>query len=102
MMKQPTLKQMVEGASHELDTKDWLRLVNISERFSISRYQATMWVNEMSDIDEFKPGVMRPGHSTTLVHYYTLLWFLRWKEANEGLKRKIPPKEIESYHWVAV
>lgn len=101
-MKKPTLKQIIECADQEFDTKSWLRLVDIPKYFSISQKQATTWVNEMSDIDEFKPGVMRPGHSTTLVHYYSFIWFLRWKDENSGLKRKIPPKEIDGYYWKAI
>lgn len=102
-MKQPTLKDIIEQAENKLIVEHWIRLKDLNGYFiGVTSYQITQYVNEMSNIDEFKPGVMRPGHSTTFVHYWTFVWFLRWKEANKGLKRKIPPKEIESYRWVAV
>lgn len=101
-MKQPTLKQLIEQADTTVNVEHWIRLGDITEWFSVSKSQATYWVSEMSEIEDFKGGIVRPGHSITLVHYHTLLWYLRWKDENKGLKRKIPPKEINGYYWKAV
>ena len=101
MIKQPTLKELIDTAEEKVTAEHWIRFNDIKDLFSVSKNQVSYWLQEMEKIDEFKHGIMRPTHSITLVHYYTFLWFLRWKEANKGLKRKIPPKEIESYRWTA-
>ncbi|OJG21622.1 hypothetical protein RU95_GL001145 [Enterococcus avium] len=48
----------------------------------------------MEAIDEFKEGILRPGHSTTFIHVHTFIWFLRWKDENKYRTKKVTPKEI--------
>ncbi|MBK4866670.1 hypothetical protein CU012_1248 [Enterococcus faecium] len=48
----------------------------------------------MEDIKEFKEGILRPGHSTTFIHYHTFIWFLKWKDANKYRAKTLSPLDV--------
>ena len=94
-MKKPTLKQLIESAEKEINPDDWYRQNLILKKFNgMSKPTLMEYCKEMETISEFSEGIIRPGHSTTFIHIYTFIWYLRWKDANKYRSKKIPPKEI--------
>ncbi|MEO1772950.1 hypothetical protein [Candidatus Enterococcus ferrettii] len=94
-MVKPTLKELIEAAENEVNVEDWYRQKMLLEKFKgMSKSTLDGFCKEMLDIQDFAEGIIKPGHSTTFIHYPTFLWFLRWKEANKYLVKKIPPEEV--------
>lgn len=94
-MKKPTLKQLIESAEKEVNSDDWYRQKLLLEKFKgMSKSTLEGYCKEMSDIPVFAEGLLKPGHSTTFIHLPTFIWFLRWKEANKYLVKKISPDEV--------
>lgn len=59
----------------------WYRLNQLPNAFVWLRDStAKAYVKEMETVPEFQGGVIKPGHSTTFVHYDTFVDFLRWKD----------------------
>lgn len=95
MIKKPTLAQLIESAEKEVNADDWYRQNLLLEKFhGLSASSLNNYRKEMEGIPEFAEGVCKPGHSTTFIHYFTFLWYLRWKEANRYRTNQIPPLEI--------
>ncbi|EOI57452.1 hypothetical protein [Enterococcus gilvus] len=94
-MKKPTLKQLIESAEKVADPDDWYRQGLILKMFhGMSKTTLIDYCKEMEDIEEFKEGILKPGHSTTFIHVHTFIWFLRWKDENKYRTKKVSPKEV--------
>lgn len=94
-MKKPALAELIKSAEKNVNPDDWYRQSLILERFhGMSKSTLVEYCKEMENIPEFAEGLLKPGHSTTFIHYYTFLWFLRWKEANKYRAKKISPKDV--------
>lgn len=94
-MKKPTLADLIKSAEKELNPDDWYRQSIMLKRFhGMSKSALLEYCREMESIPEFAEGLIRPGHSTTFIHYYTFLWFLRWKEANRYRSKKVSPDDV--------
>ncbi|OJG40863.1 hypothetical protein RV02_GL001717 [Enterococcus gilvus] len=95
VMKKPTLKQLIESAEKVADPDDWYRQGLILKMFhGMSKTTLIDYCKEMEDIEEFKEGILKPGHSTTFIHVHTFIWFLRWKDENKYRTKKVSPKEV--------
>lgn len=93
-MKKPTLKELIESAEKKVEVADWYRKNLLLKKVEgVSESTLNAWQKEMESIPEFAEGIMKPGHSTTLIHYHTFIWFLRWKEATNYQSEKISPRE---------
>ncbi|WP_270364367.1 MULTISPECIES: hypothetical protein [Enterococcus] len=94
-MKKPTLKQLIESAEKVVDPDDWYRQGLILKMFhGMSKTTLIDYCKEMEDIEEFKEGILKPGHSTTFIHVHTFIWFLRWKDENKYRTKKVSPTEV--------
>ncbi len=94
-MKKPTLKELIVSAEKEANADDWYRQGLILERFhGMSKSTLLQYCKEMDEIPEFAEGLLRPGPSTTFIHYQTFLWFLKWKDTNKYLTNKLSPHEV--------
>ncbi|MGH1831217.1 hypothetical protein ABE871_07230 [Enterococcus gilvus] len=94
-MIKPTLAELIESAEKKVKPDDWYRQGLILKMFhGMSKTTLIEYCKEMEDIDEFKEGILRPGHSTTFIHVYTFIWFLRWKDENKYRAKKLAPSEI--------
>lgn len=94
-MKKPTLKQLIESAEKVVDPDDWYRQGLILKMFhGMSKTTLIEYCKEMEDIEEFKEGILKPGHSMTFIHVHTFIWFLRWKDENKYRTKKVSPKEV--------
>lgn len=89
-MKKPTLKELIISAEKEANPDDWYRQGLILEKFhGMSKSALLQYCKEMDEIPEFAEGLLRPGPSTTFIHYQTFLWFLKWKDTNKYLTNKL-------------
>lgn len=94
-MKKPTLKQLIESAEKEVNPEDWYRQKLLLDMFKgMSKTTLNEYQKEMETIPEFAQGILKPGHSSTYIHVYTFLWYLRWKDTNNYRRVKISPEEI--------
>lgn len=94
-MKKPTLKELIISAEKEVNPDDWYRQGLILEKFhGMSKSALLQYCKEMDEIPEFAEGLLRPGPSTTFIHYQTFLWFLKWKDTNKYLTNKLSPYEV--------
>lgn len=98
-MKTPTIKELIEISQNKDVETEWDRKKELLKRFNgLSRSSLDLYQNEMESIPEFSEGVIKPGHSTTFINIHTFIWFLKWKEANRYLSKKISPKEVLEVH----
>ncbi|WP_311936098.1 hypothetical protein [Enterococcus avium] len=94
-MKKPTLAELIKSAEESVKPDDWYRQGLILNMFhGMSKTTLVEYCKEMEGIDEFKDGILRPGHSTTFIHVHTFIWFLRWKDENKYRTKKVTPTEI--------
>ncbi|MFZ7302158.1 hypothetical protein ACLSY4_17500 [Enterococcus gallinarum] len=94
-MKKPTLKELIISAEKEVNPDDWYRQGVLLKTFhGMSKPTLVSYCKEMEDTEEFAEGILKPGHSTTFIHYPTFIWFLRWKEANKYRAKKLSPNEV--------
>lgn len=94
-MKKPTLKQLIESAEKIANPDDWYRQNLLLGIFhGMSKSTLNNYCNEMAGISEFSEGLLKPGHSSTFVHLYTFIWFLRWKDENKYRSKEISPNEV--------
>lgn len=94
-MKKPTLEQLIKSAEKNLNPDDWYRQSLILNKFhGMSKSTLVEYCKEMETIPEFAEGLLKPGHSTTFIHYDTFIWFLRWKEANKYRTKKVKPRDV--------
>lgn len=94
-MKKPSLKQLIEVAEKEVNISDWYRQGLLLEVFrGLSKPTLNQYCKEMESIDEFKEGILKPGHSTTFVNIHIFIWYLRWKDENKYRSKKIKPTEV--------
>lgn len=94
-MKTPTIKELIEISENKDVETEWDRKKELLKRFNgLSRSSLDNYQNEMEAIPEFSEGVIKPGHSTTFINIHTFIWYLKWKEANRYLSKKISPKEV--------
>ena len=94
-MKTPTIKELIEISENKNVETEWDRKKELLKRFNgLSRSSLDNYQNEMETIPEFSEGVIKPGHSTTFINIHTFIWYLKWKEANRYLSKKISPKEV--------
>lgn len=94
-MKTPTIKELIEISQNKDVETEWDRKKELLKRFNgLSRSSLDLYQNEMESIPEFAEGVIKPGHSTTFINIHTFIWYLKWKEANRYLSKKIAPKEV--------
>lgn len=94
-MKKPTLKQLIESAEKVVNPDDWYRQSLVLKMFhGMSKTTLIDYCREMEEIDEFKEGILKPGHSITFIHVHTFIWFLRWKDENKYRTKKVSPKEV--------
>lgn len=94
-MKTPTIKELIEISENKDVETEWDRKKELLKRFNgLSRSSLDNYQNEMEAIPEFSGGVIKPGHSTTFINIHTFIWYLKWKEANRYLSKKISPKEV--------
>lgn len=98
-MKIPTIKQLIEMSEGKEVVAEWDRKKELLIRFNgLSRSSLDNYQKEMENIPEFAVGVIKPGHSTTFINIQTFIWYLKWKEANRYLSKKLSPKEVlENY-----
>ncbi|MCB6528930.1 hypothetical protein LI192_06245 [Enterococcus avium] len=95
ILKKPTLAELIESAEKNVKPDDWYRQGLILEMFhGMSKTTLVEYCKEMEGIDEFKDGILRPGHSTTFIHVHTFIWFLRWKDENKYRTKKVSPNDI--------
>lgn len=96
-LKKPTLKELIISAEKEVNPDDWYRQGLILKKFhGMSKSTLLQYCKEMDEIPEFAEGLLRPGPSTTFIHYQTFLWFLKWKDTNKYLTNKLSPQEVLS------
>lgn len=94
-MKRPTLAELIEAAESKVVIADWDRRDELLTRFNgLSASTLNLYQKEMESIAEFKDGVIKPTPSVTWININIFIWYLKWKEANRYLSKKIPPKEI--------
>ncbi len=88
-MKKPTLAELIESAEKNMKPDDWYRQGLILKMFhGMSKTTLVEYCKEMEAIDEFKEGILRPGHSTTFIHVHTFIWFYDGKmRTNTELKK---------------
>ncbi|OYQ68299.1 hypothetical protein B9P78_00380 [Aerococcus sp. 1KP-2016] len=68
----------------KVDTGIWYRQISLTELFvGLSLATIKKYTTEMENLPQFQKGVLKPGHSITLVNYDTFLKFLVWKEENK-------------------
>lgn len=94
-MKKPTLQQLIESAEKVVNPDDWYRQNLILKTFhGMSKTTLVEYCKEMKTIPEFAEGIVSPGHSTTFIHIYTFIWFLRWKDANKYRVKFLSPLDV--------
>lgn len=94
-MKRPTLAELIEAAESKVVTAEWDRRGELLIRFNgLSASTLNEYQKEMESIKEFKDGIIKPSPSVTWFNVQVFIWYLKWKEANRYLSKKIPPKEI--------
>ena len=94
-VKKPTIPELIESLESKAVPEDWHRPHELLKRFSgLSKSTLNAYQKEMESYPEFKEGVIKPTHSVTWINYHVLLLFLKWKEANRYLARKVTPKEF--------
>lgn len=94
-MKTPTLEQLVTAAQNRVEVTEWYRKREMLVFFAgMSKSALDNYQKEMEDIPEFKTGIIKPGHSTTFININAFIWYLRWKEANQKVAKKISPRDV--------
>ncbi len=94
-MKIPTITELIEMSNGKEVEAEWDRKKELLIRFNgLSRSSLDNYQKEMESIPEFAQGVIKPGHSTTFINIATFIWYLKWKEANRYLSKKLSPKEV--------
>jgi len=94
-MKIPTITELIEMSNGKEVEAEWDRKKELLKRFNgLSKSSLDNYQNEMESISEFSQGVIKPGHSTTFINIHTFIWYLKWKEANRYLSKKLSPKEV--------
>lgn len=94
-MKQPTLKDLISEAETKEVTAEWDRRDELMIRFhGLSRTTLNTYQREMETIPEFKQGVIKPTPSVTWININVFIWYLKWKEANRYMVKKVTPKEV--------
>lgn len=94
-MKSPTIEELIKVAEEKEVSTEWDRKKELLKRFNgLSRSTLDNYQSEMESIPEFAEGVIKPGHSTTFINIHIFVWYLRWKEANRYVSKKLSPKEI--------
>jgi hypothetical protein len=65
----------------KVDTGIWYRQISLTELFvGLSLATIKKYTTEMENLPQFHKGVLKPGHSITLVNYDTFVEFLKYKE----------------------
>lgn len=94
-MKKPTLSELIKAAEKTVNTNDWYRQSLLLKTFhGMSKTTLVEYCKEMEGIEEFREGILRPGHSTTFIHYHTFIWFLKWKDANKYRAKSLSPLDV--------
>lgn len=94
-MNRPSFEELLATADSKEVIEDWDRPSELMKRFNgLSRSQLSVFQREMEEIEEFKSGVLKPSYNLVFIYYPTFIWYLRWKDANQLLAKKISPKEV--------
>lgn len=94
-MKRPTPEELLKQIEGKVVKAEWDRREELLTRFNgLSKSTLNLYQKEMEEIPEFKEGILKPTHSVTFINLDIFIIFLRWKEANRYLSRKIPASEI--------
>lgn len=94
-MKKPTLSELIKAAEKTVNPDDWYRQGLLLKTFhGMSKTTLVEYCKEMETIPEFAEGILRPGHSTTFIHYHTFIWFLKWKDANKYRVKSLSPSDV--------
>ena len=94
-MKKPTLSELIEAAEKTVNPDDWYRQGLLLKTFhGMSKTTLVEYCKEMETIPEFAEGILRPGHSTTFIHYHTFIWFLKGKDANKYRVKSLSPSGV--------
>ena len=95
-MKTPTINELIEMSEGKEVAAEWDRKKELLIRFNgLSRSTLDNYQSEMEHIPEFSKGVIKPGHSTTFINIDVFIQYLKWKEGNRYLSKKIPPSKIQ-------
>lgn len=94
-MKRPTINELIEISKGKEVVAEWDRKKELLIRFNgLSRSSLDYYQKEMESIPEFAEGIIKPGHSTTFININIFIWYLKWKEANRYLSKKISPSDV--------